>query len=858
MSRPGGGTPDTWGASPPAPPPGGDATRSGGYGGSGHHGGGAVSQADPYGSGGGGGPPPYSGALSYQGAPSYGGPPPYFGPPHGGSAPPPYGPPPAAPAGGYGQWGPPPPGPYGDHPTPGHAPGTAPGAHALPPYTGGYGQSSLPPPPPPQQQPPPGYAPPGFDSYNYSGGGAPPYGAVSGGYSLPPAGGAPPYNAAPSGHPPPSVAPGYGHPSHGRLPGEVYPPPAGYGAPSAAGGAWAGPHAPPSAAYGGGSGSALTVEISAEGLRDRDAFSKSDPMAIVYVGGGVGGPPVPLLPGAPPQVGLPAGAPAEVGRTEMIRNTQEPRFSTRIPLPYVFESVQPLIVRLVDVDNAKSARLRDQDDLGEARTTVGALLAGRVLTIPLHPAGNVGGRLGKVGRNWGSVTLVAHLASHEGGGAVRLVFSPAATNLARMDGPFSKSDPYIKVIQVVRGSGVVAAAGHGEHRGSVFGRNRRRPSVVSAGVAHSLLHTSIVIHNNLNPSWPRVALVLDRSAGEEIRFEVWDHDSSGRDDVIGVVTTAVPSLVTGSGAATSLPLLKPGQEAAGAGGGGGRFSRASKSPGVLHLSHVSSMTVPSFTAYLHGGLQLSFTVAIDFTASNRAPADPTSLHHDTDWAPSPYVAALRAVGAVLEAYNRSRRFVALGFGAVLPGSSRVSHNFVLAGGADPHVVGVDGIVAAYRIALAGVTLSGPTHFADSIVHATRLAAAVPFSATHQEYHVLLLVTDGEVMDMAASQQAISAAADVPLSIIIVGVGQGPFGRMQDLDGDAPVGGAPGGAPAPAYGGSSGGGGGSAGLAPRRDMVQFVPFEQYRNSPPALAASVLAELPYQVTDFCAARSVFPAR
>ncbi|GAB0491902.1 hypothetical protein MMPV_003157 [Pyropia vietnamensis] len=847
--------PNTWGGPPPAPPSSGDATRSGGYDGGGHHGGGAFPPVHPYGSGNGGGPPPHIEAVSYQGAPSHGGPPPHSGlPPYSG---PPYGPPPAASAGGYGQWGPPPPGPYGNHPTPGHTSGAGPGVHAPPPYAGGYGQPLLPS-PPSQHHPSSGYAPPSFDSSSYSGGVARPYGSPSVGYDPPPTGGPWPDYAAPSGYPPPSVAPGYGHPSHGRPPGEVYPPPAGYGVPSTVGGAWAGPHSAPPPAVSGGSGGALTVEISAVGLRDRDAFSKSDPMAIVYVGGGAGGLLGQLPPGAPPQVGLPAGALAEVGRTEMISNTQEPRFSTRIPLPYVFESVQPLVVRLVDVDKAKSARLRDQDDLGEARTTVGELLAGRVLTMPLHPAGNVGGRLGGVGRNWGSVTLVAHLVSHDGVGAMRLSFSPAATNLARMDGPFSKSDPYLKVIQVIRGSGIVGTAAHGERRGGVFGRNRRRIVPVSAGVAHSLLYTSIVIHNDLNPSWPRVALSLDRSAGEEIRFEVWDHDSTGRDDVIGAVTATTPSLMTGSGASTSLPLLKPGLEAAGAGGSGGRFSRAPKSPGTLHLSHVSSMTVPSFSAYLHGGLQLNFSVAIDFTASNGAPNDPASLHHDSDWAPSPYVAALRAVGAVLEAYNRSRRFAAMGFGAVLPGSGRVSHNFVLGGGSDPHVVGIDGIVAAYRTALGGVTLSGPTHFADSIAHATRLARAVPFSAAHQEYHVLLIVTDGEVMDMAASQRAISVAADVPLSIIIVGVGRGPFGRMEDLDGDAPVGGPPGGALSPAYGGGFGSGGGGPGVAPPRDMVQFVPFEQYRSSPPALAAAVLAELPSQVTDFCAARGILPAK
>lgn len=46
------------------------------------------------------------------------------------------------------------------------------------------------------------------------------------------------------------------------------------------------------------------------------------------------------------------------------------------------------------------------------------------------------------------------------------------------------------------------------------------------------------------------------------------------------------------------------------------------------------------------------------------------------------------------------------------------------------------------------------------------------------YTVLLIVTDGVINDMAQTKEAIVAASDLPLSIIIVGVGEADFSNMQ--------------------------------------------------------------------------------
>lgn len=51
------------------------------------------------------------------------------------------------------------------------------------------------------------------------------------------------------------------------------------------------------------------------------------------------------------------------------------------------------------------------------------------------------------------------------------------------------------------------------------------------------------------------------------------------------------------------------------------------------------------------------------------------------------------------------------------------------------------------------------------------------------YTVLLIITDGEIHDMPATMDLIVRASTLPLSIIIIGVGNDDFVNMKKLDGD---------------------------------------------------------------------------
>lgn len=53
----------------------------------------------------------------------------------------------------------------------------------------------------------------------------------------------------------------------------------------------------------------------------------------------------------------------------------------------------------------------------------------------------------------------------------------------------------------------------------------------------------------------------------------------------------------------------------------------------------------------------------------------------------------------------------------------------------------------------------------------------------QQYFVLLMLTDGVLSDMGDTKMAIIKASRLPMSIIIVGVGNANFSSMQELDAD---------------------------------------------------------------------------
>ena len=260
-----------------------------------------------------------------------------------------------------------------------------------------------------------------------------------------------------------------------------------------------------------------------------------------------------------------------------------------------------------------------------------------------------------------------------------------------------------------------------------------------------------------------------------------------------------------------------------------------KLSGTIEILKASLKKNLSFIDYLRCGVQLSLSIAIDFTGSNGPYTSPSSLHYMNPIDQNSYERAIIEVGSILEAYDTDKYFPVFGFGGILLGKNKPDHCFPLTfDNNDPYVQGVQGILNAYHLSLTKVTLSGPTLFSHIIDKTISLVS----TSSQSVYYVLLIITDGTIMDMQETIASIVKASCLPLSIVIVGVGNAEFNSMRELDSDK----------------------GllidENGRKAVRDIVQFVPFKNFANDSVALAAEVLKEIPNQLTEFMKIINYFP--
>jgi len=112
-----------------------------------------------------------------------------------------------------------------------------------------------------------------------------------------------------------------------------------------------------------------------------------------------------------------------------------------------------------------------------------------------------------------------------------------------------------------------------------------------------------------------------------------------------------------------------------------------------------------------------------------------------------------------------------------------------------------------------------------------MAQGLEVSQNNQKYMVLLIITDGQICDMDETIDQIVRGSSLPLSIIIVGVGNADFSSMDVLDADE----------TPLY---------SKKLQQymSSDIVQFVPFSKFKDDPRRLARETLEEVPRQFVEY----------
>lgn len=211
----------------------------------------------------------------------------------------------------------------------------------------------------------------------------------------------------------------------------------------------------------------------------------------------------------------------------------------------------------------------------------------------------------------------------------------------------------------------------------------------------------------------------------------------------------------------------------------------------------------------------SLIFGIDYTMSNKVQGERTfhgkCLHDISEERINPYQEVIQILGETLEAFDDDGEIPTFGFGDI-----RTKDQGIFAMPHKEKGGGFRAVLETYNRVTPTVKLHRPTNFAPLIMKAIEIVQEL------KTYHILVIVADGQVTSELETTQAIVEASRYPLSIIVIGVGDGPWGMMEEFDDKLP--------------------------ARHFDNFQFVNFHEVMSSavfpPAAFALHCLMEIPDQ--------------
>ena len=257
--------------------------------------------------------------------------------------------------------------------------------------------------------------------------------------------------------------------------------------------------------------------------------------------------------------------------------------------------------------------------------------------------------------------------------------------------------------------------------------------------------------------------------------------------------------------------------------------------GVLKIFYNNTKKIRIEEFVKKGNINLE--IAIDYTSSNGKPDDKESLHYKYGTTPNDYEKAIKSCGDIIANYDSDQLFPVYGFGGKPNGKDKVSHCFNINFNEDDgNIIKIENIIKFYKESLDKVELSGPTYFAPVIKKViSNINHDLENKKFENHYYILMILTDGIIIDMKETIDYIVEGSKLPLSIVIIGIGDADFTNMEKSDGDK----------IPLVN--------SFGEIRKRDIVQFVEFNKFKDEKGVkngdeLAEEVLKEIPRQIEDY----------
>ena len=246
----------------------------------------------------------------------------------------------------------------------------------------------------------------------------------------------------------------------------------------------------------------------------------------------------------------------------------------------------------------------------------------------------------------------------------------------------------------------------------------------------------------------------------------------------------------------------------------------------------------TFIDYINAGVKIALSIGIDFTGSNGHPLDDGTLHSIKDGKPNDYEKAIISCGNIVAPYDYDQLFQVYGFGAIIKSSisDKASMCFAINLKDNPDIYTIDNVIKTYHdiIKKDKLTFAGPTEFTPII----KKVISRMITKNILEYHILMILTDGVIDDLQDTIDILVEASSLPLSVIIIGIGNEDFSKMEVLDGDE--------VPLKSRNGK----------IRTRDIVQFVPFSKFQNDAKKLSMEVLAEIPRQMIEYFQFKNLSP--
>jgi len=352
-------------------------------------------------------------------------------------------------------------------------------------------------------------------------------------------------------------------------------------------------------------------------------------------------------------------------------------------------------------------------------------------------------------------------------------------NLADLD-TMSKSDPYFRVVPIPN--------------------------------SHSCLYQSEWIQDDLDPVWrgfflPKDYLHRDRR-DVNIRIEVFDDDGNSS-DFIGACVTNLSQLLTPN---TTLILHKSKDGA-----------ESGAITGQIKVEKAFVGPTKTLEDYKRTGVEFAMSVAIDFSSKNRAKSDPRSLHSLAS--DNSYLKALKCLSWFFRDFDSNGRYDIYGFGAKIDHSDFTNHFFSVAS----NVIGTEGVEQAYRDILGRLEFASPCY-----LHKV-LQGLVDTRPGPLVYKILVILTQGDWDDLEAFKEQLALASNMPLSVVIVGVGN-TAPHLTTADSDRRLMRT------------------TSGNVVERDFVQQVVYTDFRNDDRGFVHEVFAAIPYHLREYMMANQL----